>query len=43
MLTLLALDDQFKYDWTEWNQLLLVIYIPGIILAYIIHKLKGDD
>lgn len=34
-----TLDDQFKYDFTEWNILLIVMYSIGIFLVILISKL----
>lgn len=36
---MISLDDQFKYDFTEWNMLLFVMFSFGIILALFITKL----
>lgn len=36
---MISLDDQFKYDFSNWNILLIVMYSFGIILAVFITKL----
>lgn len=36
---MISLDDQFKYDFTEWDILLIVMYSFGLFLAVFITKL----
>ena len=36
---MISLDDQFKYDFTDWNILLIVMYSFGLILILLIAKL----
>ena len=36
---MISLDDQFKYDFTDWNILIIVMYSFGIFLAFFISKL----
>lgn len=36
---MISLDDQFKYDFTDWNILLLIMYSFGLFLVILITKL----
>lgn len=33
---MIGLDDQFKYDFSEWNILLIVIFLFGFFLGFLI-------
>ena len=39
MISMISLDDQFKYDFTEWNILIILMYSIGLFLAILITKL----
>ena len=39
MILMISLDDQFKYDFTELNILIILMYSVGLFLAILITKL----
>jgi uncharacterized membrane-anchored protein YhcB (DUF1043 family) len=36
---MISLDDQFKYDFTDWNILLLFLFVSCVLIGYLINRL----
>lgn len=43
MLPVLGLDDQFKYDFSEWYALLAVVLIPAVCLGMLVAVLMKKE
>ena len=43
MLPVLGLDDQFKYDFSEWYALLAAVWIPAVCLGTLVALLRKKE